>query len=83
MRRLAFITRALVLGVAVSSTAARAEDKVEVKAEYFAEPGTQSLNVFHPSVAGNIDAHRDFSINLGYEADIVSGATPGGCGALP
>jgi uncharacterized protein DUF3570 len=56
---------------------ARAEDKVEVKAEYFGEPGgKQALHVFHPGVALNLDAHRDFSLAFGYEADVVSGATP-------
>ena len=38
--------------------AARAEDKVEVKAEYFTEPANkQALHVFHPAVGVNVDAH--------------------------
>src|SRR5437868_2465667 len=58
------------------SLAARAEDKVEVKAEYFTEPANkEALHVFHPTVGVNVDAHRDFSLNFGYEADVVSGAT--------
>jgi Protein of unknown function (DUF3570) len=55
---------------------ARADDKVEVKAEYFTEPaGKEALHVFHPAVGVNVDAHRDFSFNVAYEADVVSGAT--------
>jgi uncharacterized protein DUF3570 len=76
MRRLAFIL------IVAASTIARAEDKVEVKAEYFNEPGIQALHVFHPSAAANIDAHPNFSLNLGYEADVVSGATPRTYGSM-
>lgn len=66
-----------------SAGVARAEDKVEVKAEYFGEPaGKQALHVFHPSVGLNVDAHRDFSLAFGYEADVVSGATPRIYGAM-
>jgi hypothetical protein len=77
MRRLAFI-------VAVFSTvAARAEDKVEVKAEYFTEPSkVQGLHVFHPQASANVDVARSFSFDLGYEADVVTGATPRVYGSL-
>jgi hypothetical protein len=78
MRRLAVI--ALLVS---SSLPARAEDKAEIKAEYFSEPaGKQALHVFHPQVNVNVDAHRDFSLNFGYEADVVSGATPRVYGAV-
>lgn len=77
MRRAAFIAVTLV------ALAARAEDKVEVKAEYFTEPAPkQALHVFHPAVGLNVDAHPAFSLNFGYEADVVSGATPRTYGAM-
>jgi hypothetical protein len=61
---------------ALTAIDARAEDKVEVKAEYFTEPANkEALHVFHPSLGVNVDAHRDFSLNFGYEADVVTGAT--------
>ena len=72
MRRLARILMLLVAAAAV----ARAEDKVEIKAEYFSEPANkEALHVFHPSVGVNVDAHPDFSLNFGYDADVVTGAT--------
>jgi Protein of unknown function (DUF3570) len=78
MRRLASILMLL----AAAATTARAEDKVEVKAEYFTEPASkQNLNVFHPLANVAVDAHPDFSLNFGYEADVVSGATPRTYGA--
>src|SRR5579864_4181640 len=79
MRLVAFILMLL----AAAASVARAEDKVEIKAEYFGEPGgKQALHVFHPGVGLNVDAHRDFSLNFGYEADVVSGATPRIYGAM-
>ena len=57
MRRLAFIL------IVAASTIARAEDKVEVKAEYFNEPGTVDIN------DGNGDGHeakRGFAVPLGH-----------------
>jgi len=64
------------------ATRVRAEDKVEVKAEYFTEPANkQALHVFHPAVGLNVDAHPIFSLNFGYEADVVTGATPRTYGA--
>lgn len=79
MRRLAVV----ILALAAAAGAARAEDKVEVKAEYFSEPAhKQGLDVFHPALGVNVDAHRDFSLDFGYEADVVSGATPRTYGAM-
>ncbi len=85
MRRLPLIIAPLAVAAAVlvAAAVARAEDKVEVKAEYFTEPSNvQPLHVFHPAVGLNVDAHRDFSLNFGYEADVVSGATPRTYGAM-
>lgn len=74
MRRLVSISLSLLLLAAVAI--ARAEDKVEIKAEYFSEPANkEALHVFHPSVGINVDAHPDFSLNFGYDADVVTGAT--------
>jgi hypothetical protein len=75
MRSLALPAAALA-ALALAS-AARADDVIGVKAEYFVEPAQgQALHVFHPQVGANIDAHRDFSLNFAYESDVVSGATP-------
>ncbi|MCU1281047.1 MAG: hypothetical protein JWM53_4593 [bacterium] len=74
---------AAVAGVLLVSSLARAEDRVEVKAEYFTEPANkQALHVFHPAAAVDVDAHRDFTLRFGYDADVVSGATPRTYGSL-
>jgi hypothetical protein len=66
-----------------AAAVARAEDKVEVKAEYFTEPANkEALHVFHPAVGVNVDAHPNFSLNFGYEADVVTGATARTYGAM-
>lgn len=82
MRRLA-LTMVILAPAIFAADAARAEDKVELKAEYFTEPSkTQGLHVFHPQLNVNVDAHQSFSLNFGYEADVVSGATPRVYGAM-
>jgi hypothetical protein len=56
---------------------ARAEDKVDIGVSYFSEPiRAQALHVITPSVRANVDAHRTFSIRMGYDVDIVTGSTP-------
>jgi hypothetical protein len=57
---------------------ARAEDHADVALGYFVEPAKQQpLHVFHPAVDIHADlGHPAISLNLGYSADIVSGATP-------
>jgi uncharacterized protein DUF3570 len=85
MRRLTstLLSAAAVLAVASVAGDARAEDKVEVKAEYFTEPSkVQPLHVFHPALGINVDAHPDFSLNFAYESDVVSGATPRTYGSM-
>jgi hypothetical protein len=75
--------RCVCIAIVMAATSARAEDKVEVKAEYFTEPAkAQALHVFHPQLGVNVDAHRSFSLNFGYEADVVTGATPRVYGAM-
>ncbi|HEY2743469.1 MAG TPA: DUF3570 domain-containing protein [Polyangia bacterium] len=84
MRRRVRIAKLLAAAALLMAAAtARADDKVELKAEYFTEPAkVQGLHVFHPAVGVNVDAHRDFSLNFGYEADVVTGATPRVYGAM-
>jgi hypothetical protein len=56
---------------------ARAEDRVDVSVQYFLEPAaTQQLHVLHPAIDLHIDAHPALSFRIGYDADVVSGATP-------
>jgi hypothetical protein len=77
MRRLALSC------VLLCAAVARGEDKVELKAEYFGEPAkAQALHVFHPQLDVSVDAARAFSLNFGYEADVVTGATPRVYGAM-
>jgi hypothetical protein len=65
-------------GLLLVCVSARAEDRVDVGATYFLEPAAaQQLHVVHPQ----LDAHVDLgtpavSLDLGYNADIVTGATP-------
>ena len=56
---------------------ARAEDRVDFKLNYFVEPArSQKLNVIIPQISGSFDVHPSVTLNLGYDADIVTGATP-------
>lgn len=73
------IARSCAVGFAllVLAPSVRAEDRVDVSTSYFTEPTKkQELHVVHPSVDLNVDAHRALSFRLGYDVDIVSGATP-------
>jgi hypothetical protein len=64
--------------VALSPSLAFAEDHADVSLGYFVEPAkTQQLHVVHPAVDIHVDlGHPAISLNLGYNADIVTGATP-------
>jgi hypothetical protein len=67
-------TLALALLLVPSST--RADDKVAAGVTYFLEPAPSTgLNVIHPQVTYGQDYTRRFGMDLGYNADIVSGAT--------
>ncbi|MEO6952727.1 MAG: DUF3570 domain-containing protein [Polyangia bacterium] len=56
---------------------AHAEDRVDFKLNYFIEPArSQRLNVVMPQLSGSFDVHPNISVSVGYDADIVSGATP-------
>lgn len=67
---------ALVLVGAASS--ARAEDRVDSTFTWFQERrgGGDSLTVLHPQADATIGLGSKVSLSAGYEADIVSGATP-------
>ena len=71
-------TLARTIAVLVSLCAiARAEDRVDFKLNYFTEPArSQKLNVVIPQLSGSFDVHPNVSLSVGYDADIVSGATP-------
>ncbi len=64
--------------LALASGIARAEDHVDFSLGYFLEPAAkQQLNVVHPAFDAHVDlGHPAISLNLGYNADIVTGATP-------
>jgi len=70
----------LTLGLAslvLASSLARADNRATFQLDYFTEPArSQRLNVIMPSVGTNVDVHPNVSVNLGYTADIVTGATP-------
>ena len=56
---------------------AHAEDRVDFKLNYFIEPArSQKLSVVIPQLSGSFDVHPNVTLNLGYDADIVTGATP-------
>jgi hypothetical protein len=62
---------------AVASAPARAEDHADIKASYFIEPASQQrLQVIRPQADISVDLGRPVSLQLGYDADIVTGATP-------
>ncbi len=71
--RTAIVCAAALLGGAI----ARAENRADIKINYFVEPAkTQRLHIVVPQLAVNVDLHPVVSINIGYDVDIVSGATP-------
>jgi hypothetical protein len=68
----------LTIALLLVSGAARAEDHADLSFAYFVEPAAkQQLHVFHPALDVHVDlGHPAVSLNLGYSADIVTGATP-------
>ena len=70
-------TVAVALVAACVARSARAENRLDLNINYFLEPAkSQRLHVVIPQLAVNVDVHPMVSINIGYDADIVSGATP-------
>jgi len=73
----------LVFTFAFASTAF-AEDSWNTSLSYFTEPQRKEpLHVVHPAIDLSLDAHRMLSFKLGYDADIVTGATPRIYGSTP
>lgn len=67
----------LVAWFALAATSARAEDHVDLKASYFLEPASQQrLHVVRPQADISVDLGRPVTVRVGYDADIVTGATP-------
>ena len=70
---------ALALALATAAAGdARATQDAAVRITEFREPSTENrgVNVVHPQVDAGSTLGRDFRVGLGYEVDIVSGATP-------
>jgi hypothetical protein len=72
--------RWLAFAIAVATLAcgvARAENRADFQLNYFFEPASsQRLHIIIPQLSANFDVHPMVSINIGYDADIVTGATP-------
>ncbi len=65
------------LAIVTIGNIARAEDAINLDATYFLEPaGQQRLQVIHPQATAAVDLGRPVSLSVGYDADIVTGATP-------
>ena len=65
------------LAILCAGVAARAENRADFSLNYFLEPArSQRLHIVIPQLSANFDVHPMFSINIGYDADIVTGATP-------
>jgi hypothetical protein len=69
---------AVAAALVAAAPAARAEDRAEVSTSLFAEKrdgGKGGLTVIHPQALLGVDLGRFVSLDLGYAADVVSGAT--------
>jgi hypothetical protein len=74
----------VILALSLSAAAARGENRWDTTTSYFVEPGRgQQLHVIHPQTTLTVDAHRVIGFRIGYDVDIVSGATPRIYGAAP
>ncbi|MBX7083507.1 MAG: DUF3570 domain-containing protein [Nannocystaceae bacterium] len=75
--RLATAVVALASFAAPGSPPAAGDDQVRAAVTYFAEPAPNTnLNVVHPQVSYSQDFGDHFGLAVGYDADVVSGATP-------
>jgi hypothetical protein len=75
------LTRAavgLALAASLAPARAAADDAVDVTTTWFQEPreGGKGLTVIHPQLGLAFDLGERVEVSLGYQADIVSGATP-------
>lgn len=75
--RLQLTRLAILVGGLSLASAAMADNQIDVGAYYFLEPApSQRLHVVHPQFDIKAEPHRVLGIRLGYDADIVTGATP-------
>lgn len=78
LTNLAGATLAMLAGLAGLASPALADDRAEVSTALFAEArdgGKGGLTVLHPQALFGIDLGRFVTLDVGYAADIVSGAT--------
>ncbi len=67
----------LLVAALLVSSVALADNEIDIGVYYFLEPApSQRLHVVHPQFDLKVEPHRTFGIRLGYDADIVTGATP-------
>jgi hypothetical protein len=67
----------LVAALLFAPALAGAENRFDFSTSYFAEPQRkQSLHVVHPNLELSVDAHPAITFKIGYDVDIVTGATP-------
>jgi hypothetical protein len=79
LKRRSWIAGALVVPFAMlcAPPQVRSADEVRAAVTYFSEPAPNTaLNVVHPQVSYQQDFGEHFGLGVGYDADIVSGATP-------
>jgi hypothetical protein len=78
------LTRTAALAVLLASSTVHAEDAWNTSLSYFTEPAAKEpLHVVHPNMDISVDAARFLSFKFGYDADVVTGATPRVYGAAP
>lgn len=73
-----FLASSLAVGCALVATPARADDKVDLTTTWYQENrqgGLGGLTVIHPQLDLGIDAGEHVTLDVGYSADAVSGAT--------
>ena len=80
---------AFTIGAAVTASAyaprARATQDAQARVTFFREPSTanEGIKVLHPQLDAGTSLGPDFHFAVGYEVDIVSGATPAVFGVKP
>ena len=66
------------LAALLAAAPARATQDAEARVTLFREPSSQNegIKVIHPQISAGTTLGPDFRFGVGYEVDIVSGATP-------
>ena len=76
---IAFVIACAIISFAAS---ARAENHLDTRFTYFGETsGNLKIHVFHPQLEITGDPHPAVTLRAGYDADVVTGATPRTYGA--